>query len=475
MPRRFLLAAALAAIAAPTARAQVPLSQNQLPTRQALARLGLEKHWLSVVPLSQGERVLSLNVAGGQLFVQTSRGHLHAFDAESGRYRWGARLGATTANALPVSVNSDQVFVSALDSIVALDRWTGRLIWRTQVEPTMVASTASLPSTGTAADENLALVGLATGKLVAYNTRDRTKETPPGRSAGTIAWGWQTGAPLSSQPMVTPHVDVFGSQDGKVYGATKGNVHERSALLYRFLAGGPISANLGAVGNRTVVVPCEDNNIYGIDLFTGEPRWTVATGAPFNRLPLVAGDTVYVINSAGRLFAIDGHSGRQLWDRFTRAQQLVAVGPLRLYLVNSNGDLLIVDRATGRVVAEPRDTYERAGLNLRDLPIRYPNTENDRLFFASPSGVVTCLRELGHSQPTPLRDPALAPFGTIPEGGFSTTEDVPVMPPPPDAGAPVPGGEPFDDQGVGGEAAIGFPAGGSAPAGRPQVRPTTGP
>ena len=50
-------------------------------------------------------------------------------------------------------------------------------------------------------------------------------------------------------------------------------------MLYRFAAGGPISASMGTFGTRTLLVPSADKNLYAVDLFTAETKWTFPSGA----------------------------------------------------------------------------------------------------------------------------------------------------------------------------------------------------
>src|SRR5262249_54597713 len=123
-----------------------------VPTRRALERLQLEKHWMSVVPVGISEKVTRFNVADTHLFAQTSGGHLHAYDAETSQYQWGVRLSETNTNALRASVNSDMVFVTALKTLHALDRRTGRPVWNVELE--------GLPSAGPICDEETVAVGL---------------------------------------------------------------------------------------------------------------------------------------------------------------------------------------------------------------------------------------------------------------------------------------------------------------------------
>lgn len=439
MFRRLILAGLLIAWAAGPARAQRTGGLETIPTRGATQRLGLERQWHTLVPLIAGhDRVLHFNVDGGILFVETSAGFLHAYDAESGRALWSRRLGPASAQGHAVSVRGDTVAATNLKTIYALDRASGRQLWSAEMP--------DLPSTGTALDDQFAMVGLRSGKLVGFNLIDRSKQDPPGRSAGTFAWAWQTGAELSSRPIATEHVIAFGSRDSRVYVASKGeaDIDARPLLLYRFLTAGPISANLGVWGNRTLIVPSADNNVYAIDLFDGRLRWSYPMGSPVDQEPLVSGDMVYAISETGRVAALDGRTGSAAWERATGAERLLALSPSRIYLETQDHDLVILDRASGQVVADARGTVERAGLDLRNFTLGFPNYQNDRLYFCTPSGLLVCLREIGRTRPTPLRDPSQPPFGTIPPEGFATDEDVPpnaTAAPAPDGEIPMPGEE----------------------------------
>ena len=63
MSRRLalVLAPLLLGMAGPWAQAQTAASSSQIPSRTSLARLGLERNWMIVVPLSGDERVLRIS------------------------------------------------------------------------------------------------------------------------------------------------------------------------------------------------------------------------------------------------------------------------------------------------------------------------------------------------------------------------------------------------------------------------------
>jgi outer membrane protein assembly factor BamB len=429
MSRRILLPLLLMALGSQSARAQRPFPTDLLPSRTSLARIGLERQWYVAVPLAGAdEKVLNFTVDQGVIVVHTSGGYIHTYDAETGRYFWGSAIGHKSARAFPASVNSNQIFVTSLNELIGFDRATGRKLFTIDLE--------DLPSTGTGCDEELVMVGLRSGKLVAYNTRDHTadptnRNEPQGHSAGSFAFAWKTTGALTARPLVAAKLIAFGSADHRVYVALKEQLGAKryggmTKLLYRYLTGGPISANLAAYGNRTLIVPSGDDNVYGIDLLNAETRWSVATGAPVDQEPLVSGQDVFSMNAEGRVLSIDALSGETRWSTMTGCSVLLAVSPGRLYMEDEIGDLMVLDRKTGKVLVSTRDTKERAGLNLRPFVLHFPNYYDDRIYYSTTTGLMVCLREIGQTTPVTLRDPKLAPFGTIPKEGLMTEVEEPI-------------------------------------------------
>ena len=325
MTRHLALAWVGLVVAAGASRAQVPLSKDLLPSQRALARLGLERHWYNVIPLSnKGERVLELSIGDSLVFVQTNQANFHIFDGESGRRLWTTNLGSNSVDAKPSSANSTTVFVTNSNVLYALDRTDGRVKWSKIME--------HLPASATSCDEEHVYVGLRDGKLVAYDAKD-SKEL----------WNYQARNDISSRPEPAGRVVAFASTDGKVY-VSRADI---SRPLLRWTAAGPISAPLNALGVRTLLVPSQDKSLYAIDLWTGETRWVFPTGAPILQEPLVAGDDIYVVNSAGMLSAVNSETGASEWTISTLGGPLLGVTPKRLYLESIDGDLFIVDRTTG--------------------------------------------------------------------------------------------------------------------------------
>jgi outer membrane protein assembly factor BamB len=226
---------------------------------------------------------------------------------------------------------------------------------------------------------------------------------------------------------------VFGSSDGRVYVI----VAEEHAPLYRFRTGGPIGEGLGAYGTRTLLIPSGDDNLYAVDLFTAGGLWTFPSGAPIDQEPLVADEDIFVINAAGSLSVLRPIDGVPRWTTSTHGGRLASVSGTKVYLRSYDLDLFLVDRQTGRMLVDPGESHLRAGLNLREYGLAVVNRLNDRMYFATTSGMLVCLREAGLPQPRPLRDAKAPPFGYIPPEGLKS-----LTPPVAPTATPEAGGEP---------------------------------
>jgi outer membrane protein assembly factor BamB len=403
-----------------TVKAQRPFPVNIVPRRTSLDRLGLERHWFAVVPLVETERLLKISVAPkvkpddrSMLFAQTDYAMVHAFDAETGQLIWSAQLGERAGFARGVAANSFAVFVSNASNFFVLDKKTGRPIWKTGM--------GAIATTEPACSEELAMVGLQTAMIHAFNLKHRDdKGNITILTAPETAWNWQAGGTMTTRPLPGETVVCFGASDGKAYVVMP---YERTNL-FRFSTGGPIGAGLAGFGTRALLIPSGDNNLYAVDIFTTTGLWTFPSGAPIDQEPAVADQDIYVINSAGYLSSLDPGTGTPRWTRATQGGRVVSISDTKLYLRSYNLDLFVVDRKTGRMLVDPGETLLRAGLDLREYDLNIVNRFNDRLYFATPSGLIVCIRESGQVNPRPLKDPKAQPFGYVPPEGIK-----PPMPP----------------------------------------------
>ena len=143
------------------------------------------------------------------------------------------------------------------------------------------------------------------------------------------------------------------------------------------------------------------------------------------------------MNVAGLLSSLDAKTGSEKWTTSTQGGRLIGISAKKVYLESHDDDLFIVDRGTGEILADPRIHAQRAGLKLREFTVGLTNNQNDRLYMATPSGLVISLREIGQIAPRPLRDPNQPPFGEVPpEGAMPSILGIPTIAPPAGGAAP---------------------------------------
>jgi outer membrane protein assembly factor BamB len=388
----------------------MPFPRDLIPGRASLERLGLERHWFGVIPLVETERLLRLSRSQDLLFAQTSYARLHTFDAETGRLLWSANLGERSGFARGVAANSWAVFVTNANMLYALDRGSGRPIWQTNL--------GTIPTSTPACDESRVMVGMTNGMIVAFSLKrldDKGNEHI--RDKPHPLWSYHAGGPITTRPLPAETFVAYGGGDNKVWVV----MADEPTPLFRIPTGGPIGEGLGGYGTRTLLVPSADKILYAVDLFTARVLWSFASGAPIVQEPLVADQDVLVINTAGDLSSVDPVSGQPRWTVSTQGGRLVSITPSKAYLRSYNLDLFMVDRASGRMVVDPGETHLRAGLNLREYDLSLVNRFNDRMYFATTSGLILTLRESALTRPALLRDPRQPPFGHVPPEGLKET------------------------------------------------------
>ncbi len=417
MFRRVVLAVILGgAFLAGSVQAQQPFPVNLVPTRTALERLGLERQWFAIIPLAETERLLRISFGPDLMFAQTDHAMLHTFDPESGRLLWSAQLGERVGYVRGVASNSYGVYVTSANIMHALDKKTGRPVWTYKM--------TAAPSCSPEADDRRLVIGLTDGMIVGFALENiDDKGVAKILTSPRIEWFWHGAPPITTRPLLTEHL--------LAYCGSEGNMHlvmtEEKTVVFRFKVGGAIGEALAGHDTRTLLIPSADNVLYAVDLFTAKTKWIFPSGAPILQAPMVADREIFVINSAGFLSSLRPDNGELIWTTSTRGGRLAAASAKKLYLRSYDRDLFAIDRATGRTVIDPGESFQRAGLNLREYDLDVVNRFNDRMYFATDSGMIVCLREASQKTPRPLRDPNAPPFGYVPPEGIKTPT-VPILP-----------------------------------------------
>jgi outer membrane protein assembly factor BamB len=182
------------------------------------------------------------------------------------------------------------------------------------------------------------------------------------RDSGKLLWKRKTGLPLVAGPALGYGLVVVATTKGELVAlsATDGKELWRASL-------GAAASSVPALGADLVVVMAGDGVVHALSRADGAPRWTYNTSVPAlslhgNAAPLFADRRVYVASSAGKVLRLDPATGIPDWDvrvatndgrsELERMNDIVAnllrVGERELFSVGYQSQLSMVDVEAGR-------------------------------------------------------------------------------------------------------------------------------
>lgn len=407
-------------------------SDPSLPPREALDRMRLVQAWYTVVPVGgRRDGLLSVQVSGPDILVQTRSGIVSRIDAETGRVHWRVLAGKPYENWLPLAYTSSMIFVLKGNDLSALNRKTGDVLW-----------TYSLPGGVSAppiADELQLYLGMGTTRLLAYaiptydfQGRPVTglgDQLPPapyspqsraalgdGPSYGAelglgmtsrgkvgvrpyLRWDTLTNLKLDLDPVLTDAAVVVTSSTGDVYGYPKfPREAGRNPELFRLRTRDSIPFPPAQYGNE-IYVGSNDATLYAFDVDRGRLKWRYISQTPIAERPVALEKDLFIIARGNGMSKVDRASGDAMWkipygNRITEfnseAIQFVAANPKFVYALDITERLLVIDRKLGTTLSR---------LNVPGFSIGVANHLTDRIYLAAHNGLIVCLRDRDYPAP----------------------------------------------------------------------------
>ena len=228
----------------------------------------------------------------GRLYLGDLDGLLRCLDAKTGKELWNFRSEAEINSS--VSFYKESVLFGSQDAtLYCLDAKKGTLIWKHMIAdqircmPTVVEDRAFVAG----CDGFFHLVDVASGK-----------------EAGSVAIDSPTGA----TPAVLDDLVYFGTEGGVFFALD----WKKKKTVWRFQddrSGLPFRAS-AAVRKDQVVFAGHDKRVRSVDPKTGELKWEFVAKSRLEASPVLAGKTVWVGTSRGRLLALDSDHGKLQWE-----------------------------------------------------------------------------------------------------------------------------------------------------------------
>jgi outer membrane protein assembly factor BamB len=247
----------------------------------------------------------TLDVARGELYVASVDGHVNALDARTGEKRWQGAVDESISQAGLLSADALYV-VTDLDTVVALDRKNGSVLWRyrRQERP---EGFAIVGHAGLALAERRLLAAFGDGVVAALDPSD-----------GRVIWELDTSLDVpevdvtqryldvDTTPVVVDGVAYVASFSGGLYGIeiSSGTVREHESHLKSI-------AGLASDG-RSLIVSSAELGVISFEVPGLAPLWRRAAKSGAPGVPRIAKGHVFVPESRDGLVALDLQNGREL-------------------------------------------------------------------------------------------------------------------------------------------------------------------
>ena len=396
MLQRTTLAIVLSLIFAVIAPVHAQRTRPRLPTQRLLARYGLELAWSNQAVMNPTrDKVSHITVDEENVYVQSSSGSVTTFDSETGKQLWARQLGQRDSPQYPAVSNTDNVMVVSGITLYSIEKFGGDIQWKIDLP--------KVPSTSPAADETHVYIGALDGSVYAFSLRKLhelySERMLPQYSRDALVWRFKTAKQITTPAISDGLVVNFASRDKSLYSISS----TQSKMRWQFETDEPISAPM-ATAEGVILLASEDFNVYCIGLQNGQIRWDFVSGYPVRRAPRVIGQQVFVFPQRGGIYSLSLETGAEQWWR-PGIEDFVGATNSRVFVSDYIGNIVMLARNDGHVVG---------ALPLRDYKTRFGNDRTDRIYLATQSGLVVCIREIGHEFPVfhmhPERLPLLPDF-----------------------------------------------------------------
>jgi outer membrane protein assembly factor BamB len=455
MLRKHLCAVVFIALGLLSFAASLSAAEPSLISETDAQKFGLERTWFLQADVNRGRsKLLDLKLFEGVLYLITDTARVQAIDAETGASLWSKQIGKPDRPSMPISVGGDLVAALNGSNLIVLNRHNGDVLYEHLIE--------DAPGGGPCVNSRRVYVPMTTGMIEGFkidlvregekeseiakekaDTKDgaaakeetdsaeesdsqaknedvasdegSSKENTASPKQRTLHVNMRPVAPLffrsKGRTLVQPlalresRTDEFISwptDEGYLYiGRVNRNNERHLEIRSRIKASAPITVQPAYLPPTKGINPefgviyfgSNNGNVTAISE-DGVVQWQCPVGDPIVQSPVSIGDRVYFSTQYGGMYcvgAMPDEAGRVVRHWFaTGATQFLAASKDRVYAADRFGNTLILDAKTGKQ-ADSIETSKQS--------FKFTNAQSDRLYLASPDGVIQCFHEIGVKDP----------------------------------------------------------------------------
>jgi outer membrane protein assembly factor BamB/predicted phosphodiesterase len=286
---------------------------------------------------------------------------------------WTYHSNANVVNT-PAYLNNLVVFGNSLGLIEALDRKTGKSIWKYQTQ-------GAIYSSPVISANNLIIVGSGDGNIYALQLKN-----------GKLAWKAKAQKSILGSPVIQNDMVFIGASDNtfSALDLNSGKLKWQFKGVEGTVVGKPL------IYDKKIIFGSWGRHLYALDIATGNLIWKWNNGSsnrmfsPAMATPIGVNNTIYIAAPDRVLTAIDAKTGETLW-RNSEAKVRESIG------LSSDSSLVYGKTMQDEIVAY-RTTKTDQGIAWKmNVGFGYEHTPSDlierngKLFFGTKNGTVYCI------------------------------------------------------------------------------------
>lgn len=294
-------------------------------------------------PIDLGGVSRGLAYDSNRVFAVNQSGLLRAFDAGTGGQVWSRQLSGQTFTSPPTAMGGT-VYVSGFSTLHAVSAQDGTVNWST-------------PNAGGFQSSPAVTTG---GVFVSYSCNNSFALAP---ATGAVIWH-------NTPPCFGPGGRTTVFYNGRLYTRDTSILNfaldSSTGITVAEYQAGPAPAFHGSTGFFLV-----DSTLQARDITSGTVKWSFTGDGNLSSAPIVVNGTVYIGSTGGKLFALDGSTGANVWtgtvgapvnrpDEHNSSQPLTGLGAGEGLIVVPASNLLVAYEAAP---APPPVIYAEEGTN----------------------------------------------------------------------------------------------------------------
>ncbi len=326
-----------------------------------LDHAGLKTGWEQMLPLKEGEKLVSVTLLGNRLYLRSDQNYLWSLDRVKGDIIFSRSVAAPGIPLLGLVAYEDNLITVIANKLVELDINSGKERRVSNLGVSIVAPPAR--------NNQFFYVPGAKNRLHVFDANNLVHLFPVAADDDS----------LITTVVADDTFIAFGTQAGDLVGMAP----DAPTKLWQFKAPEAVASSLVRDGSSFYFASV-DTNVYRVDVAEGKSAtlaWKYQCEAILDRAPLVTNDFVYQYAVGRGVSAIAKQTGKAAWS-MPEGLDLLAEAGNRAYVLTKDRTLTVMDNVTGKRLFS---------VNFAPVAHHAANTMDARIYIMDGTGRVACL------------------------------------------------------------------------------------